>query len=88
MQDKANDGLFHENGSLSLTRVLSFLYFLFFVVITSYLVVMQQTWGSYDIFAAIIGGGGVAGQVSNKFINSKYNTAPGSFDCAAKQKGV
>lgn len=88
MQDKAQDGLFYENGSLSLTRVLSFLYFLLFAAVSAYLVLMQQDWSSYDVFAALAGGGGVAGQVGNKYINSRYNTAPGRFDSAANQKGV
>lgn len=88
MQETGNTGLLTENGSFSLTRVLTLLYFLLFAGVTIYLVVMQQTWGSYDVFAAFAGGSGVAAQVSNKYINSKYNTAPGRFDCAANQKGA
>lgn len=75
----ANDILV-ENGEVSLTRVLTIAYFVAFVAITVYLVVNNLTWGGYDTFAAIAGGGGAASLVGNKFINSKYNSVQGGFD--------
>lgn len=82
------DDLFCEDGVVSLTRVLTALYFVLFAGVTIYLVLMDQVWSCYDVFATLAGGAGVAGQVSNKFINSKYNTAPGSFNSAPVSKGA
>lgn len=75
----ANDVLV-ENGEVSLTRLMTVAYFVAFVAITVYLVINGQTWGGYDTFAAISGGGGAASLVGNKFINSKYNSVQGGFD--------
>jgi len=80
---KFMNDLFCEDGVVSLTRVLTGMYFMLFAAVTIYLVLMDQVWSCYDVFATLAGGAGVAGQVSNKFINSKYNTAPGRFDCAS-----
>ena len=71
--------LFYENGSASLTKILTVSYFVLFTAVTVYLVWTAQNWSNYDIFATIAGGGGATTQVANKFINSKYNTAAGSF---------
>lgn len=71
--------LFYENGSASLTKILTVSYFVLFSAVTVYLVCTAQNWLNYDIFATIAGGGGATTQVANKFINSKYNTAAGSF---------
>ena len=72
--------LFYENGRASLTKVLTAAYFLLFAGVSIYLVVKGEAWGSYEVFAAFAGGGGAVAQVSNKFINSKYNTVSGGFD--------
>lgn len=72
-------GLFYEDGTPSLTRVLAMLYFILFAAVSIYLVVCPIQWNYYEIFASIAGGGGVATQVGNKFINSKYNSASGSY---------
>ena len=74
--------LFYENGTPSLSRVMVALYFLLFAGVSVYLVIMAEHWASYETFAALAGGSSVAGQISNKFINSKYNSAPGSFESA------
>lgn len=58
------------------------LHFLLFSCVSIYLVVVGEHWASYDTFAAIAGGSSVAGQISSKFINSKYNSAPGSYESA------
>ena len=75
--------LFYENDTASLSRVLSVAYFALFAVVTLYLVVKGQSWQNYEVFAAFAGGAGVAGQISNKFINSKYNTVAGSYESQA-----
>lgn len=72
--------LFYENGSASLTKILTVSYFVLFATVTVYLVWTAQNWANYDIFATLAGGGGATTQVANKFINSKYNTAAGSFN--------
>lgn len=79
------DDMFCENGVISLTRVLTALYFMLFAGVTIYLVLMNQVWSCYDVFATLAGGAGVAGQVTNKYINSRYNTMPGGFE---SKKGV
>lgn len=71
--------LFYEDKVLSLTRVLSCLGYSLFAIGSLYLMVNQIEWGGYDIFAAYTGGGGAVLQFGNKFINSKYNSAPGSY---------
>lgn len=72
-------GLFYEDGTPSLTRTLAVLYFILFAAVSIYLVIKATPWQYYDTFAALAGGGGVASQVGNKFINSKYNSGAGTF---------
>ena len=62
--------LLYENGEASLTRFLVFLSFLLFAGCSIYLMVKGQTWGHYSEFATLTGGGGIAGQIANKLINS------------------
>lgn len=76
--------LLYENGELSLTRVLAVVGWLAFLSVSFYLVYEHQTWANYDTFAFLTGGGGATTQVVNKFINSKYNSTPGSYKEAAK----
>ena len=68
-----------ENGEYSLTRIASVVLMLAFLIASFYLIIKGQTWGNYDSFATICGGGGIAGQTVNKFINSKYNTLQGAL---------
>lgn len=67
-----------EGGIYSLTRILSLISYVFFVIITLYLVIKGQAWGNYDVFAAITAGGGLITQIGNKYCNSKYNTDQGA----------
>ena len=69
-----------ENDSLSLTRLLSVSSWLLFAGVSLYLVLTNNVWNEYATFATLTGGGGAATQLVNKFTNSKYNTAPGSFN--------
>lgn len=71
--------LFYEDNVLSLTRLIAFGGYLLFAIGSLYLLVNNINWNGYDIFAGYTGGGGVALQFGNKFINSKYNSAPGSY---------
>lgn len=71
--------LLFENGELSLTRVITVIAWAAFLGVSFYLVWTAQAWANYDTFAFMTGGGGATTQVVNKFINSKYNSAPGSY---------
>lgn len=71
--------LLYENGELSLTRVITVIAWAAFLAVSFYLVWTAQAWANYDTFAFMTGGGGATTQVVNKFINSKYNSAPGSY---------
>ena len=66
-----------EKGEYSLTRILAVVGFLSFLVGSVYLIYKGQTWGNYETFATMTGGGGAVTQIANKLINSKYNTAQG-----------
>lgn len=71
--------LLYENNELSLTRCITVIAWAAFLAVSFYLVYTQQAWANYDTFAAFTGGGGATTQVVNKFINSKYNSVPGSY---------
>jgi len=43
-----------------------------FLIGSFYLLIRGQGWEHYETFAAITGGGGIGGQVANKFLNNKY----------------
>lgn len=64
-----------ENGELSLTRVLPTVGYAAFVIVSMVLAFTGKTWGNYSEFTAATGGAIII-QLGNKFINSKYNTAP------------
>lgn len=69
--------VFKEGNEYSLTRLLAMGNYVFFVVITIYLVLSGKSWGNYEVFATITGGGGILTQIVNKAINGKYNTCLG-----------
>jgi hypothetical protein len=62
-------GLLYENKEPSLTRVMTVIAFLAFLVGSAFLLVKGQHWDHYDTFAAATAGGGVGGQLVNKFMN-------------------
>lgn len=66
-----------ENGEYSLTRILSVVGFVAFLCGSAYLIYKGMSWGNYETFATMTGGGSAATQIANKLINSKYNTAQG-----------
>ena len=76
--------LLYENKELSLTRCITVIAWAAFLAVSFYLVYTAQSWGNYDTFAFLTGGGGATTQVVNKFINSKYNSVPGGY----QQRGV
>lgn len=73
-------GILFENGELSLTRVIAFMGFILFSIGSLYLMITHSDWSGYSTFAGYTGGGGAALQFGNKFINSKFNSAPGSYN--------
>lgn len=72
--------LLYDKKKLSLTRVLAVIGWLAFLVGSFYLMHQNTTWGNYDTFATMTAGGGTVTSVGNKFLNSKYNTAYGSYE--------
>ena len=76
--------LLYENDELSLTRCITVIAWAAFLAVSFYLVYTAQSWGNYDTFAFLTGGGGATTQVVNKLINSKYNSIPGGY----QQRGV
>lgn len=66
-----------ENNVFSFTRILAAAGFAAFIVVSIYLVYKGQTWGNYETFATMTGGGSAATQIANKLINSKFNTNAG-----------
>ena len=72
--------MFCENNSVSLTRVISAFSYLLFAFVSIWLMATGMSWSHYDIFASYTGAGGAALQLANKFVNSKYNSASGSYD--------
>jgi hypothetical protein len=63
-----------EGGRYSLTRLFALVGFIAFLIGSVYLIYKGQTWGNYETFATMTGGGSAATQIANKLINSKYNT--------------
>lgn len=76
MFNKINEML-KEGGVYSLTRILAVVGFAAFLIGSCYLIYKGQTWGNYETFATMTGGGSAATQIANKLINSKFNSAPG-----------
>ena len=71
--------LLYENEQLSLTRVLAISGWLAFLIVSFYLVWQNSNWQNYETFSTMTAGGGAVTQIANKFINSKYNSADGSY---------
>lgn len=71
--------LLNESGNPSLTRHLSIVSYGLFVLVTLYLVANNQTWGHYETFTFITAGGGLGMQLSNKLIDSKFNSEIGQM---------
>lgn len=68
-----------EGGVYSLTRILACVGFAAFLIGSCYLIYKGQTWGNYETFATMTGGGSAATQIANKLINSKFNSSPGEI---------
>ncbi|WP_337366512.1 hypothetical protein [Phascolarctobacterium sp.] len=66
-----------EGGVYSFTRFLIVVGYIAFLIGSAYLIYKGLTWGNYETFATMTGGGSGALQAVNKFINSKFNTNPG-----------
>lgn len=77
MNIQINLEILKEGGYLSFTRVLSLVAFVFFIIVTAYLVLQGETWGHYETFAYMTCGGALGLQGFNKHVNSKFNTPLG-----------
>lgn len=80
-------GLLYENGTPSRTGLFSIIAFLAFLLGSAYLLLRNQQWAHYETFAALTGGGGLGGLVSNKFINNKYGAPDGQPYIKNNQNG-
>lgn len=69
--------LLKEGGQYSLTRILSVISYLLFIIVTAYLVVTGKGWVNYADFAFVTAGSGTLLQACNKYLNSRYNTPRG-----------
>lgn len=69
----------NTDGNVSMTKFLAFFGYFIFAIGSLYLLVNNICWDSYSIFASYTGGGGAVLQFADKFIDSKYNSIPGSF---------
>ena len=67
-----------EANQQSLSRYIAFVLIVLFIGVSIYLVINKYTWGNYDTFALATVLGGTGTQMTNKFINSKYNTKTGA----------
>ena len=75
-----------ENNQLSLTRLLALGGWVLFAVVSVYMVINQIEWNDYSTFGMLSGGGGAATQVANKLMNSKYNSAPGTYKTSGSER--
>lgn len=75
-----------ENDQLSLTRLLALGGWVLFAVVSVYMVINQIEWNDYSTFGMLSGGGGAATQVANKLMNSKYNSAPGTYEASGSER--
>lgn len=64
-------GLFYENNEPSLTRVLTSVGFIAFLVVSGYLVKYNIQWAHYETFATITGGGSLGARLIDKGIMNK-----------------
>lgn len=67
-------GLLYENNEPSLTRFITLSAFLAFIAGSAYLLIAGKQWAHYETFAGLTAGGGVFGQLTNKFINNKFGS--------------
>ena len=79
MSIKINFEILKEGGYFSFTRVLSLVAFVYFIIVTAYLVLQGETWGHYETFAYMTCGGALGLQGFNKHVNSKFNTPSGDI---------
>lgn len=80
--------IFKENGVYSFTRLLATVGYVTFIIGSFYLMYKGVTWGNYETFAIMTGGGGAVTQMVNKFINSKFNTGAGQVGKPLKDDEV
>lgn len=79
MKDIALKLISNADGNVSMTKFLAFFGYFIFAIGSLYLLINNICWDNYSIFASYTGGGGAVLQFADKFIDSKYNSMPGSF---------
>lgn len=62
--------IYGADGQPSLTSTMALVAFLFFIVVTVYLVATGKDWSGYSYFAGVTCGGGLMAQVGGKCINN------------------
>lgn len=60
-----------NDGQYSLTKLLSFIGFISFVIVSIAIIFIMPEKFSYEIFAVIAGAGGISSQVAGKYIANK-----------------
>lgn len=61
-----------NDGKLSLSKVLSTIGYMTFIVLSIYLALTGKTWGNYGEFA-MAAGGSILVRFADKFLNKKYS---------------
>ena len=64
--------IYGADGVPSLTSTMALSAYMFFVIVTLYLVLVGQDWNNYASFAQVTCGGGLVAQVGGKWINNRY----------------
>lgn len=62
--------VYGADGQPSLTSTMALVAFMFFIVVTVYLVATGTEWNGYSYFAGVTCGGGLMAQVGGKCINN------------------
>ncbi len=67
-------GILYESGESSLTRLIAITSWAAFLGVSFYLSARGIAWQHYESFAMLTAGGGALTQLTNKFLNKKYDT--------------
>jgi len=78
-------GLLYEGDSPCIPHILALVGYVAFLVGSGWLLYHSAQWIHYETFAGLTAGGGTASVVTNKFINSKYNSAQGQMPNGSQQ---
>lgn len=62
-----------KDGYLSTSKILSFVGYIFFLIITCFVIYQSPEKFNYELFAILSGGGAVGSRVIDKWLNIKAN---------------